>query len=93
MGEFVLVTAIKAGAVKVAPSFARAVELFRQRRRNERRRRLEAELAATRAELWAALAQSRSGLNGQAHEARKALITEAYRFSQRRSQTLTEGDR
>jgi hypothetical protein len=63
--------------------YAVALEIIdcRKQHREARVRRAERELAAVRSRLEALALQHKAWLQGQAHEARKALIMESYRVS------------
>lgn len=57
---------------------ASEIDEWRKRRRQARIRRIKRELAETQRNLEALAMQHQAWLNGQAHEARKALIVESF---------------
>ena len=57
---------------------ATEIDEWRKRRRQARIRRIKRELAETQRNLEALAMQHQAWLNGQAHEARKALIVESF---------------
>ena len=77
------------GALAATP----AAERWEKYRRAKRRQRLEAELAPVRANLQAAVAMYVAGLNGQAHEAQKALILASMEVSRRQDSGDTDTNR
>ena len=60
---------------------ATEIDEWRKRRRQARIRRIQRELAETQRNLQALALQHQAWLNGQAHEARKALIMESFNAS------------
>lgn len=60
---------------------ATEIDEWRKRRRHARIRRIKRDLAETQRDLQALALQHETWLNGQAHEARKALIMESFEAS------------
>ncbi len=89
MGELLVALTLAGGALAATP----AAERWKKYWRNKRRQRLEAEIARVRADLQAAVALYASGLNGKAHEARKALILASMEFSRRQDSGETGTNR
>jgi len=75
----VLFISITAGVLAMMGlMIATEIDEWRKRRRQARIRRIKRELAETQRNLQALALQHQAWLNGQAHEARKALIVESF---------------
>ncbi|KZE42037.1 hypothetical protein AVW09_10960 [Microbacterium sp. T32] len=78
LGVYAVIFAVYVAVVLVIAFGRQPLEQWIGRRRDRKRARIEAELDRTQAELRQTILQLASALNGNALEARKALIRESY---------------
>ena len=78
LGVYIVALAVYVLVVLVMAFGKQPLEQWISRRRDRKRARIEAELDRTQAELRQTILQLASALNGDALEARKALIRESY---------------
>lgn len=78
MDDFLFVSLITGALTMLGLHAATEIDNWRRRRRLARIQRVQRELAETQRNLEALAMQHQAWLNGQAHEARKALIMESF---------------
>ena len=78
MDDFLLFSLGTGALLMLGLNAATEIDNWRKRRRLARIQRVKRELAETQRNLQALALQHQAWLNGQAHEARKALIVESF---------------